>query len=139
MPKKSVKTPVTKSRRGQVSPYSPEIRNQAVRLMVELGYSPQQIAQKFGCAEDTARDWREKFRQTLSPEQAGNFQDTQEEMKCLKKENARLKEETEILKKAAALYFRNTVQGSRCKVRMDRRARSLIHRYENVRCARCFS
>ncbi len=51
MPKKSTKSSAPPR-------YSEEVREQAVKLMKELGYTPSQIAEKFGCSTETPRSWK---------------------------------------------------------------------------------
>ena len=86
-------------------PYSAEFKERAVKLAVESDQTVAQTARDLGINENTLHTWLSKYHH------GSNGTSTQlasehlyEELKRLKKENALLKEEREILKKAAA-YF----------------------------------
>lgn len=89
--------------------YSHQVRQQAVRMMAELGYTPRQVAEKFGCTVETARQWRKAYVAGLSQEDAASFEQSQDENKRLRKELTQLRMENEILKKAAAYFARDSM------------------------------
>ena len=91
------KKPGTKS-------YSAEFREKAVRLVTERGYTPGQVAEQLGCSEGSIKKWKEIAKRKLDPELATRIELDEDETKRLRKENAQLKQEVEILKKATA-YF----------------------------------
>jgi transposase-like protein len=89
--------------------YTVAEKEQAKRLFSEFGYTPSQVAEKIGCSSETARKWKIKYVQTLSPDEAAALAETDEENKRLRKENAKLKLEVEIFKKAAAYFARESM------------------------------
>ena len=86
-------------------PYSAEFKERAVKLAVESDQTVAQTARDLGINENTLHTWLSKYHHggKGTPSQPGS-EPLYEELKRLKKENALLKEEREILKKAAA-YF----------------------------------
>ncbi len=92
------------------SRYSPEVREGAVRLVLEhQGEHGSQwaaissVAAKLGCTAETLRRW---VRQTERDEglRPGLTTDEQQRLKVLERENRELKRANEILRKASA-YF----------------------------------
>ena len=84
--------------------YSKEFKLQAARLVTEQGHSYEQAAKRLGATGWSIRNWVQKFRQTGELPAQGETQPKADELRQLRKENARLKMENDILKKAAA-YF----------------------------------
>jgi transposase len=87
-----------------VKSYPAEFKERAVKLAVESGQPIAQTARDLGVNENTLHTWIGKYHRTERQEKQVNEDHLYEELKRLRKENARLKEEREILKKAAA-YF----------------------------------
>jgi transposase len=87
--------------------YPAEVREKAVRL-TEQNYTIPQVAEKFGCSIETIRRWKEVANRKRDPELAARMELEENETKRLRKENAQLKLEVEILKKATA-YFAKEV------------------------------
>ena len=92
------------------SRYSPEVRERAVRLVLEhQGEHGSQwaaissVAAKLGCTAETLRRW---VRQAERDEglRPGLTTDEQQRLKVLERENRELKRANEILRKASA-YF----------------------------------
>jgi transposase len=83
--------------------YTPEFKESAAKLAVESDQSISQIARELGVHVTTLHGWVSKFypNRNIRPI---NEADPMEELKRLRKENARLREERDILKKATA-YF----------------------------------
>lgn len=74
-------------------------------MIIELnktGRSVRGLAKEYGISEATIYKWKQLY----LPNQSTGL--TGKEVAELKKENARLKEELEILKKAAAIFSRKT-------------------------------
>lgn len=85
--------------------YSDELKGDAVRLVVEEGYSFKAACAAVGVCDATLRDWHRKL--APPPEPCGDdatVAELQEENKRLRKQLKRAELEREILKKATA-YF----------------------------------
>lgn len=80
-----------------MSKYEREFKEEAVRLCKGAGANKAEIARKLGVDYKTLCNWFYEKKNDLPAED-------KIEIKKLRKENARLKEENEILKKAAT-YF----------------------------------
>lgn len=91
--------------------YSEEFRRQAVSLADQPGKTAREVADDLGIHVGQIYNWRTQFNK-LSKNQFKTLNgidysnDEAAEVKRLKHENAKLKEENEILKKATA-YFAN--------------------------------
>ena len=83
--------------------YPPEVREKAVKLITELGYSVSDVAQQLGCSTAAVRRWKEAATPP-DPEVSLRMELGEDENKRLRKELARVKMELDILKKATA-YF----------------------------------
>src|SRR5262252_2283067 len=84
--------------------YPAEFKERAVKLAVESEQSIAQTARDLGVNENTLHTWIGKYHRVERQEKEVHDEHLYEELKRLRKENARLKEERDILKKAAA-YF----------------------------------
>jgi transposase len=87
-----------------VKKYPAAFKERAVKLAVESDQPIAQTARDLGVNENTWHTWSGKYHRAEHQEKEGQDEHLYEEVKRLRKENARLKEEREILKKAAA-YF----------------------------------
>ena len=83
--------------------YTREFKVSAVRLVNEQGYSVPDAARSLGVDANCVRDWVQKFGPEAGLGPAGEGA-VQAELRRLRKENARLLMEREILKKAAAFF-----------------------------------
>ena len=90
--------------------FTREFKVSAVKLVNEQGYTPREAAQSLGVDPASVRGWVEKF--SAAAEQSGGGGASGDEgalrveLRRLRKENARLLMEREILKKAAAFFAR---------------------------------
>lgn len=89
-------------------PYSSEFRQQMVEL-VRSGRTPEELSREFEPSAQSIRNW--VLQSGGAP--AGSREDSltsaeQEELQRLRRENRRLREEREILAKAAAWFARET-------------------------------
>jgi len=85
--------------------FTREFKVSAVKLVNEQGYSPTEAAKSLGVDAASVRGWIEKFSAEAGLEPSGEGS-LKAELRRLKKENARLLTEREILKKAAAFFAR---------------------------------
>jgi len=90
--------------------YSPEVRERAVRMVMEHGAEHNSqwaaivsIAAKFGCTAQTLHNWVAQAERDAGA-RAGLSTDERERMKALERENRELRQANEILRKASA-YF----------------------------------
>jgi transposase len=85
--------------------YTREFKVSAVQLVNEQGYTIPDAAKSLGVDPNSVRGWIEKFgaESGLAPKGEGAMA---AELRRLRKENARLLMEREILKKAAAFFAR---------------------------------
>lgn len=83
--------------------FTREFKMSAVKLVNEQGYSPAEAARSLGVDPNCVRGWIEKFGREpgLTPSGEGAMV---AELRRLRKENARLVTEREILKKAAQFF-----------------------------------
>jgi len=84
--------------------YPAACKERAVKLAVDSGQPIAQTARDLGVNENTLHTWIGKYHRTERQEKEVHDEHLYEELKRLRKENARLKEERDIVKKAAA-YF----------------------------------
>ena len=89
--------------------YSKEFKLQAAKLVTEQGYSYDQAAKRLGTTGWSIRNWIQKFRQTGELPAQSETQPKADELRQLRKENARLKMENDILKKAAAYFAKESL------------------------------
>lgn len=89
--------------------YTVEFREAAVRQVLDGGRSMPQVARSLEMSDKTLANWVMKARKgqpLLKRAVAQPVDEVQSELSRLRQENARLKLEREILKKAAAASFR---------------------------------
>ena len=84
--------------------YSSEFRESAVKLAIESDQPRSVTARELGINVNTLHTWISKYQGTDGPSSQIDQVHLYDELKDLRKENKRLKEERDILKKAAA-YF----------------------------------
>lgn len=88
--------------------YTVEYKQEAVRQVEMEGKSPAQVARELGIAEQTLSNWRKAAKTgKLAASKAVTAE--QMEVSRLKAENARLKMELEIVKKAAAYFAKESL------------------------------
>ena len=91
--------------------YPPEFRESSVKLAAEADQPIAQTARELGVNPNTLHGWISKYSKPSSSQPTVSRTDEHlyDQLKQLKKENARLKEERDILKKAAA-YFAQEIR-----------------------------
>lgn len=91
-----------------MQPYPPEFRAEAIRLARGSGKSHRQIADDLGMTGETSRLWLKRADLDEGTRSDGLTSDEQEELRRLRREVRLLREEREILKKAAAFFARES-------------------------------
>ena len=92
------------------TPYPPEFREQAVRLVRESGKKMTEVARELGVSVESLRTWVR--RQEIEEGKRNGLKATErEELERLRRENRILREEREILRKAAAFFVQETQRG----------------------------
>lgn len=87
--------------------YSPEFKREAVRLLMTEDKPVTELARELGVKRSLLYAWRDQQRQSDAELEAGQARkSSSKELERLKSENKELKEELEILKKAAAYFAR---------------------------------
>ena len=89
------------------TPYPPEFKRRLVE-MVRAGRQPEELAEKFEPTAQSIRNWVAQADRDDGHRQDGLTTDEREELRRLRRENKVLREEREILKKAAAWFARET-------------------------------
>ncbi len=90
-------------------PYPPEFRREAVQ-MVRSGRSIKDVAESLGMTPQSLRNWVRQEQLDQHERDDGLTTDEREELRRLRRENARLKQERDLLKRAAAFFARETDQ-----------------------------
>lgn len=88
-------------------PYPPEFRRQMVAL-VRSGRDPEELAKEFEPSAQSIRNWVAQAERDAGHRQDGLTTDEREELRKLRRDVKVLREEKEILKKAAAWFARET-------------------------------
>jgi transposase len=84
--------------------YTEEFREEAVRLVLESKSTVAQVAEDLGVKTWTLRGWVKKYRESTRASEPRRPETIEEENRRLKRELSILRQERDILKKAAA-YF----------------------------------
>ena len=87
--------------------YPSEFRRRIVEL-VRAGESPEKLAKRFEPTAQTIRNWAAQADRDEGRRTDGLTTEERKELRDLRRENRQLKEEREILKKAAAWFARET-------------------------------
>lgn len=94
---------------GKRHKYTAEFKKNAVRLVEQGEESMVQVARDLGINENTLSGWVQQYRR--KPDEtfpgSGRLSPEDERLRKLERENRELKEEIEILKKAAAYFAKN--------------------------------
>jgi transposase len=92
--------------------YSAELQEQLVRL-ARSGRSAKDLAREYEPSEQTIRNWIKQAELDDGSRSDGLTTDEREELVRIRRENARLREEREILSKAAAWFAQETEKKSK--------------------------
>lgn len=82
--------------------FTEEFKRDAVRQITERGYPVAEVSQRLGVSPHSLYEWKKKFGTSNA-----KASDEAEEIRRLKRELARVSEERDILKKAAAYFARD--------------------------------
>ena len=88
-------------------PYPLEFRHRMIEL-VRAGRTPEQLAKEFEPTAQTIRNWAAQAARDTGQRSDGLTTEERDELRKLRRENKILREEKEILKKAAAWFARET-------------------------------
>src|SRR5215510_10630351 len=91
-------------------PYPLEFRLEAIRLMRSTEKTVAELSRELGVSEQTLRNWRRQAAVDAG-EREGLTSDERAELARLRRENRTLREEREILRKAAAFFAQETMSG----------------------------
>jgi len=87
--------------------FTDEFKQDAVAQVVDRGYAVSEVAERLGISTKSLYTWKAQFSQ--SPRAKAQATDQSIEIKRLKRELARVTEERNILKKAAAYFARESL------------------------------
>jgi transposase len=89
--------------------YDRQFKEEAIRLVTEGNRPVVEVANGLGIHENLLHTWKRKYKEDPSGSfpGKGHLRPQEEEFKRLQKENANLREEREILKKALAIFSRH--------------------------------
>jgi len=88
--------------------YTKDFKLSACRLVTDRGYSIGQAAKELGVSDWSLRQWLKKFKQSGELVVDQQSESVAAELKQLRAENARLRMEKDILKKAAQFFARES-------------------------------
>ena len=83
--------------------YPDEFRREAVQ-MLRAGRTPRELAESLGVSQQTLRSWRRQEQIDRDERDAGITTDERAELSRLRRENTRLRQERDLLKRAAAFF-----------------------------------
>lgn len=90
------------------APYPPEFKAEAVRLVRSGLKARREIARDLGVTTETLRLWVKQADRAEGLRHDGLTSDERDELARLRRENRVLREEREILRKAAAFFAKET-------------------------------
>ncbi len=103
-------------KRGPQGRYTREFREEAVKLVMEQKLSLPEAARRLSLPPSTLANWIKQFKAGRLGEIGKTYRpltDIEMELEKVKKENAELRMERDILKKAAAYFARESLPGTR--------------------------
>jgi transposase len=92
-------------RPGRPKRFSEDFRREAVRLARESKHSLTELCSQLGVSRATLRKWLQEL-PLGKPTTAGRVVSLEEQVRQLRRENERLRDERDILKKATAFFAR---------------------------------
>ena len=123
--------------RRVIRPYSAEFRAEAIRLVRTSGKSKTAIAQDLGISLEALRAWLRQAELDAGERHDGLTSEEVAELRRLRREVKILREEREILVKAAAFFSLGRPTHSHEEVRVRRAIEGRLSGDPPVPCARC--
>ena len=93
--------------------YTKEFKEEAVKLVMEAQLSIPEVSRRLSVNKATLEYWVKQARKGLLSDRKSVVTAEDMELARLRKENAELKMEREILKKAAAYFAKESLKGTR--------------------------
>jgi transposase len=87
--------------------YPEQFRREAIELL-RAGRTPRELSDSLGVSQQTLRNWRRQDELDRHERDDGLTTDEREELRRLRRENARLAQERDLLKRAAAFFAKET-------------------------------
>ena len=87
--------------------YSPEFKDEAVRQIVDRGYSVAEVSERLGVSAHSLYKWLKAVKPSPEKKRDEDLLESKREVLKLKADLRRVEEERDILKKAAAYFAKN--------------------------------
>ena len=87
--------------------YPEQFRREAIELL-RAGRTPRELSESLGVSEQTLRNWRRQEEVDRHERDDGLTSDERVELRRLRRENQRLAQERDLLKRAAAFFAKET-------------------------------
>ncbi len=88
--------------------YSPEFKDEAVRQIIERGYSVAEVSERLGVSSHSLYKWVKAVKPDKTEEHAAELVEAKSEVLRLRAQLRRTEEERDILKKAARYFARES-------------------------------
>lgn len=86
--------------------YTPEFKEEAVRQVLERGYTVAEVSQRLGVSAHSLYKWVKAVKPDKTDQQAADLVEAKSEILRLRAQLRRVEEERDILKKAARYFAR---------------------------------
>lgn len=97
-----------------VQQYTPELRAEAVRMVLDQGMTQGTVAQRLSIPKGTIANWVAAAKHGRGPVSgAKTAQELENEIAKLRRELTEVKQERDVLKKATAYFAKESQQGTR--------------------------
>ena len=87
--------------------YPEQFGREALELL-RAGRTPRELSESLGVSQQTLRNWRRQDQLDRHERDDGLTGDERDELRRLRRENARLTQERDLLKRAAAFFAKET-------------------------------
>jgi transposase len=87
--------------------YPEQFRREAIELL-RAGRTPRELSESLGVSGQTLRNWRRQDQVDRRERDDGLTTDERDELRRLRRENQRLMQERDLLKRAAAFFAKET-------------------------------